>query len=582
MPFDGLTMHALTEEIRAIALDSKIDKIHQPESDEIVLHLRKNKNNYTLLLSSDSNLPYFNLVTHKKQNPITAPMFCMLLRKHIGGGRIIGFDQLELERVLVITVASKDELGNDTEKRIVFEIMGKHSNISLIDEADKIIDCIKRIPIGVNRYRQLFPGITYLYPPNDKQDPRHVDLEKFNQILDGDLPVFKALYMACQGFSPIVAKEICLNSMLDPNLSVDQLNQDQMADLYQATKLHISTLLQGKTSPQVIYQEGFGIKDLTLVDLSPYETGYEINYFDNVIEMVNGYYGNKNTVNKALQRSYHLRKSIQGKIDRLKKKLKYLQKDLKQAEKADQYKVKGELILAYMYAIEKGQKQVSLENFYDNQKLITIDLDDRLSPSDNAQVYFKKYNKFKTAQVKVKEQMAISEAEILYLDQVLTLAEHAEDENAVEAIKEELILSGYLRRKQKHKKQKKLKNPPHQYKTSDGYTVLVGKNNIQNDELTFKLSSKTDLWLHTKDIPGSHVILKCNNQEPTDTAIQEAAMIAAYHSKGQTSSQVPVDYTPIKQVKKISGGKPGMVIFHTNKTLYVTPKEQEVLALRVK
>lgn len=579
MPFDGLTMHQLTKEIKDLVVDAKIDKIHQPENDEIVLHLRKNKSNFALLLSSDSNLPYFNIVDQKKKNPQTAPMFCMLLRKHLGGGKIIGFEQLELERVLIITISSKDELGNFSDKKIIFEIMGKHSNISLIDHEDKIIDCIKRIPLGVNRFRQLFPGISYLYPPNEKMDPRVVDKEAFSKILWGEEPLFKALYLNFQGFSPILAKEVCLMANLDTNRQASDLKASEKETLYIAMKNFIHDVLEDRVKPQVIYKKGFGLKDLSLVPLTPYDDQYDVTYYESVIDMVNGYYSNKNTVNKLLQRSHHLRKSIQSKIDRLKKKIKYLKKDLLEAEKADRYKIKGELILAYIYQVEKGMSSVTLNNFYDQEKPITIDLDHRLSPSDNAQAYFKKYSKLKTAQIKVKEQLKLTADEIKYLEQVLVSAEQAVDEETIDEIKEELILSGYLRRKVKHQKKKNKASSPHHYITSDGYHVYVGKNNFQNDHLTFKDAHKTDLWLHTKDIPGSHVILKDPGDPLPETGLLEAANIAAYHSKGQNSSQVPVDYTPVKNIKKPNGGKPGMVIFHTHQTLFVTPDENLVTSL---
>lgn len=581
MPFDGITIHALTDEIKTKIIGSRIDKIHQPENDEIVLHMRHDRKNLKLLLSADSNLPHFTLTELKKENPTIAPMFCMLLRKHLAGGKILDFEQTELERVMILTVESRNELGDLTIKKLIFEIMGKHSNITLVDDNYKIIDCIKRIALGVNRYRQLFPGITYLFPPNEKVDPRTATLEQFTSALNSDLPLFKGIYINFQGISPVIAKEICILCHLDWKLTGDTLDETNISRLYKTFKNIIQQLEEKTYKGQVVYQLNHALKDLTIFDLSPYQTDeYDIEYFDSIIEMVNTYYANKNTVNKLLQRSHSLRRSIQGKIDKQNKKLKNLNEDLLFADKADSYKIKGELILANIYKLEKGMKSVVLDNFYDDNTPLTIALDYQLSPSDNAQKFFKRYNKLKTAQVKVLEQLLKTEHEIEYLEHVLVNLEQSPDQNNFEEIKEELILSGYLKMKQKQKKKKKIHNKPFEYLSSDGFEILVGKNNLQNDEITLKIASKSDTWLHTKDIPGSHVVIRAKGQDIPEETLREAAMIAAYHSKGQASSQVPVDYTLIRNIKKPNGSKPGMVIFSTNQTLYTTPIEKDVLKLR--
>lgn len=583
MPFDGITIHALTEEIKDIVIGSRVDKIHQPENDEIIIHVRRDRKNYKLLLSADSNLPHFGITDLKKENPVTAPMFCMLLRKHLSGGKILNFEQLELERVIILTIESRSELGDMTTKRLIFEIMGKHSNITLVDEDTKIIDCIKRIALGVNRYRQLFPGITYLYPPNDKKDPRTIDETTFlEDFKDGEAkPLFKHIYMTYQGISPVIAKEICLSAKQDFNLKNTDLNVSEQQELYKAFDRFFKLFNENHLQNQVIYFQNHALKDLTVFDLTPYQSDdFYIKHFDTVIEAVNEYYANKNTVNKLLQRSHSLRKSVQGKIDRLNKKVKNLNEDLLFAEGADNYKIRGELILSNIYRIEKGMRKIQLENYYDDNKPIDITLDFRLSPSDNAQKLFKRYSKLKTAQIKVQEQLVHAYDEINYLEQVLLNIEHSPDHLNIEEIKEELVLTGYIKKKQKHHKKKKAKSAPYHYLSSDGFEILVGKNNLQNDELTLKQASKSDLWFHTKIIPGSHVIIRCYGKEASETAIKEAAMIAAYHSKAKGSSQVPVDYTVVRNVKKPNGAKPGMVIYSTNHTVYVTPIESEVEKLK--
>lgn len=575
MPFDGITIHALTDEIRSIIVGKRIDKIHQPEKDEIILQIRHERKNYKLLLSSDSNLPYFGLTELKKDNPTQAPMFCMLLRKHLAGGRVIDFEQLELERVIILTVESRTELGELTIKKLIFEIMGKHSNITLVDEHYKIIDCIKRIALGVNRYRQLFPGITYLYPPNDKKDPRTEHADGFITGLVGESkPIFKHVYMTYQGISPIVAKNICLSAGIDFNCPHDTLSEIERKNL---SKAFVEFFETEHKDYQVIYQKNNALKDLTITHLKAYQSDeFKIRYFDRVIDTVNEYYANKNTVNKLLQRSHELRKSIQSKIDRQNKKMQNLEEDLLFAEKADEYKIKGDLVLGNIYRIEKGMNKVTVENYYSNNEPLEIHLDIRLTPSENAQQFFKRYSKLRTAQSKVLEQMEKTEHEIAYLKQVLHNLEVSQDQDNFEEIKIELIQSGYLKKKQSDKKKKVIKSKPYEYLSSDGFEILVGKNNLQNDHITLKLANKSDIWLHTKDIPGSHVIIRTGGRDVPESTLKEAAMIAAYHSKGQSSSQVPVDYTEIRHIKKPNGAKPGMVIFHTNSTLYTTPIKEQV------
>lgn len=575
MPFDGITIHALTDEIRSIIVGKRIDKIHQPENDEIILQIRHERKNYKLLLSSDSNLPYFGLTELKKDNPTQAPMFCMLLRKHLAGGRVIDFEQLELERVIILTVESRTELGELTIKKLIFEIMGKHSNITLVDDNYKIIDCIKRIALGVNRYRQLFPGITYLYPPNDKKDPRTENMEGFvASFNDESRPTFKHIYMTYQGISPILAKNMCLSAGIDFNRHQDHLTDTEKQAL---GRKFIDFFNTEHKSYQVVYQKNNALKDLTIVDLKAYQNDeFKVQYFDRVIDVVNEYYANKNTVNKLFQRSHELRKSIQNKIDRQNKKMQNLEEDLMFAEKADDYKIKGDLVLGNIYRIEKGMNKVTVENYYNNNEPIEIHLDIRLTPSENAQQFFKRYSKLKTAQTKVLEQMEKTEHEITYLKQVLHNLEVSQDQDNFEEIKVELIQSGYLKKKQNDKKKKVIKSKPYEYLSSDGFEILVGKNNLQNDHITLKLANKSDIWLHTKDIPGSHVIIRTSGRDVPESTLKEAAMIAAYHSKGQSSSQVPVDYTEIRHIKKPNGAKPGMVIFHTNNTLYTTPIKEQV------
>lgn len=585
MPFDGITIHALTNELKEVLIGSKIDKIHQPESDEIVFIIRKDRKNIKLLLSADSNLPHFSLSYSKKENPKQAPMFCMLLRKHLGGGRIVNIKQVGLERVILISIESKNELGEMSIKKIIFEIMGKHSNITMVDKNNKIIDCIKRIALGVNRYRQLFPGITYLYPPNEKIDPRDVSKKLFiEKFLSFETEkIFKYVYMSYQGISPIISKEICIKANVDFNLFTNELSNNDLESLAESFVEFFKVLIPTNYYKTVTYNKNGSLKDLSIIKLTPYQNEeYDIVEFPTVNEVVTEYYANKNTVNKLLQRSHNLRKSVQNKITKLNKKLKNLNKDLTQADNANEYKIKGDLIFSNIYRLKKGDKSINVENYYSNNELITITLDILKTPSENAQSYFKKYTKLKTAQTKVSEQLQIATHEIEYLEQVLVNIEQSLDHQNIEDISEELIISGYIKKKHKKGKPKKSKSEPLSYLSSDGFEILVGKNNLQNDQLTLKIASKSDIWMHTKIIPGSHVIIRCYGRDVSETALLEGAMIAAYHSKAKDSSGVPVDYTEVRNVKKPNGAKPGMVIYSTNYTINTTPVEEKVLILRVK
>lgn len=584
MPFDGITIHALTEEISNILIGSKIDKIHQPETDEIIIIIRKDRKNLRLLLSADSNLPHFSISDSKKENPTQAPMFCMLLRKHLSGGKILNIEQLGLERILILSIESKNDFGDLSVKRIIFEIMGKHSNITLVDENDKIVDCIKRIALGVNRYRQLFPGITYVYPPIIKLDPRNVSADEFKASLRSADPeiLFKYIYIIYQGISPIISKEICLRAGVDFNQNIDNLSDNDVEKLYLSFVNFFKSIENKEYYKNVVYNKNKSLKDLSVVHLSQYENGeFVIAEFETVNDVVTNYYANKNTVNKLLLRSLNLRKSVQTKIDKLNKKLKHLEKDLASADNAEEFKIKGDLILSNIHRIKRGMDKIIVENYYDENNEIEIPLDIMKSPSDNAQQYFKKYNKLKTAQTKVFEQFEQTNLDLEYLEQVLLNIEQSTDHQNIEDIKEELILSGYIKKKYKTEKKKRTKSTPLEYKSSDGFKILVGKNNIQNDQLTLKIASNSDVWLHTKIIPGSHVIIRTHGKEVPEQTLSEAAMIAAYHSKAKGSSQVPVDYTEVRNVKKPNGAKPGMVIYSTNSTIYTTPDENMVLSLKV-
>ena len=589
MALDGIVIHALTDELNNKLINGKVDKIYQPESDEILLTIRNNGTNYKLLLSANSSNPRIYLTTnYKKENPISAPMFCMLLRKHLINGRIVDIYQPEFERVIKIRIESYDELRTLSSKELIIEIMGKHSNIILVhNEDNKIIDSAKRIPLSISSLRQVLPGKTYENPPSqNKLNPLiEISHDEFKLALSSmDMPVFKAIYSAFGGVSPVVAKEICFRANLDENLSILALEDFQFTALREAfsrlfnqVKLNIyfPCMIVNKRIDKII---DFSSLKLTMFNHYSFEENESISF------ILDRYYYEKDIKERMNQKSQDLRKTISIKLDRLLNKLSKQREELLTSQKADTYKIKGELLTANIYLMQKGMKEIEVINFYDeNANTITISLDKNLSPSENAQKYFKRYTKLKHANIEISQQILISNEEIEYLENIILNIENCESLNEIDEIRDELIKEGYLKSKNsvsKSKEKVKAISAPLEFTSINGFSIFVGKNNKQNDYLTLKLANSDDIWLHTKDIPGSHVIVKTNGSEVTSDTLYEAAMLAAYYSKGKLSSKVPVDYTLIKNVKKPNGSKPGMVIYDTNNTLYVTPLEEEIVAMK--
>ncbi len=588
MALDSLVVRCIVDELNKKILGGKIDKIHQPENDEVSLNIRNNKENFKLILSSSASNPRIYLANnYKKENPINAPMFCMLLRKYIQGGVITNISQIDFERIIKISVESFDELKEKTTKNIIIEIMGRHSNIILTHEKDnKIIDSIKRIPLSVSRVRQILPSQTYVLPPSqNKLNPLNnisfIDFQ--NQIKSFNGSLEKSIYSKFLGISPLVSKEILSRANINPNLNTDEIEFNDFNNLYDSFSNVFELINKNTYSPCMIIDENIDkLIDFSCIDLSLFKNLKNIKN-ESISKILEDFYTTKDIKERINQRSTDLRKSISIKLDRLYNKLKKQEEELKESENADIYKIKGELITSYIYMIEKGMEKVNLINFYDeNQEELEIKLNKNLTPSENAQKYFKKYNKMKTAKKEIKSQIEISLEEINYLENIILSIENCENIDELLDIKEELIKVGYTRGSIKNKKENKSNTKPLEFLSSDGFKILVGKNNKQNDNLTLKIASNDDIWLHTKNIPGSHVIIKTEGKDIPENTIYEGAMLAGFFSKSKMSSQVPVDYTKKKNVKKPSGSKPGMVIYNTNSTIYVTPNEELVTKLKVK
>ena len=588
MALDGLVIHSIVNELHNKLLGGKIDKVYQPENDEVVLHIRNNKENFKLVLSCSASNPRVYLANnYKKENPINAPMFCMLFRKHIQGGNIVAVSQVGFERIIKISVESFDELKEKTTKDIIIEIMGRHSNIILTHSLDdKIIDSAKRITPSVSRVRQILPGQTYILPPaQDKLNPiDNIDIDLFKNTLNNfDGSIFKAIYSKFLGISPVIAKEICFRANVDDNTSVNEISSEDINKVYNEFISLFKDIKNNIYNPSMVIDESIDkVLDFSCINLNQFSNLSIIND-DSISKILENYYATKDIKDRIHQRSSDLRKSISIKLDRLYNKLNKQQKELLESENADIYKVKGELITSYIYIIEKGIENIEVPNFYDPEyKNIKISLNKNFTPSENAQKYFKKYNKMKTAKKEITSQIEITKEEVNYLENILLSIENCETLAELMDIREELTKVGYLRGKINNKKETKLTTKPHEFISSDGFKILVGKNNKQNDHLTLKIASNDDIWMHTKNIPGSHVIIKTDGKEVSDETIFEGAMLAAYFSKSKLSSQVPVDYTKKKNIKKPNGAKPGMVIYETNSTIYVTPTEELVAKLKIK
>lgn len=586
MALDGLVIHSLAYELSTKLVGGKVDKIHQPENDELVLFIRNNKENFKLILSSSASNPRIYIANdYKKENPIKAPMFCMLLRKYIQGGVITNISQVEFERIIKISVESFDELKEKTTKDIYIEIMGRHSNI-ILTQNNRIIDSIKRIPPSVSRVRQLLPNMTYELPPaQDKINPiKGTSIKSFINILrEFDGPIYKSIYSNFLGISPSIAKEICHRSNLNPMDKGEDKTRDELSILYRTFSDLFTKIKKNEYDPCIVINENIDkVIDFSCINLS-FLDGNKFVKNESISHIIEDYYKTKDLKDRVHQRTSDLRKSISIKLDRLYHKQKKIEKELIDADNADEFKIKGELLTSYIYMIEKGMENIEVSNFYDeNYSNIIISLNKNLTPSENAQKYFKKYNKLKTAKVELTSQINICNEEIEYLENIMLGIENCDNLEELADIKDELIRLGYAKApyRYKVKKDNDVLTRPNEFISSDGFTILVGKNNKQNDFLTLRIADPEDIWMHTKNIPGSHVIIKCAGKEVPDDTLYEAAMLAAFYSKGRMSSKVPVDYTMKKHVKKPSGSKPGMVIYETNNTIYVTPTEELTVKLK--
>lgn len=578
MAFDGIVIANLAKELNELLSGGRIVKIAQPERDEIILSIKQYQT-YKLLLSADASLPLVYLTSESKTNPMTAPNFCMLLRKHFNSARILSVTQPGLERSLDFTVEHLDEFGDVRKKHLIIEIMGKHSNIILCDEQNTIVDSIKHISCFVSSVREVLPGRPYFLPQTvEKANPLTLTEAELRQyVLNKPLPLAKAVYTGLTGISPLIAEELCHRAGLSSDLPATEITPDHALHFYKTLLRLMEDISTGNFSPCIVFKGGNPI-EFSCIPLSCYEQHrteeMEIRRYDSISTVLEEYYAKKNQLTRIRQKSTDLRRIVNAAIEREAKKYDLQKKQLADTKKRETYKVYGELITAYGYGVEPGAKSMQALNYYTDEE-ITIPLDELLSPMENAKRYFEKYGKLKRTEEALSVYIKETKDSLDYMESVRHALDMALTESDLNSIKEELIQSGYIRRHSERGGKKiqkaKLSNAPYHYISSDGYDLFVGKNNLQNDELTFHFADGGDWWFHAKGIPGSHVILKASGKELPDRAFEEAAALAAYYSKGKENDKVEIDYVEKKQVKKPAGAKPGFVVYYTNYSMIATP-----------
>ena len=572
MAFDGITIANIVKELNDTIVGGKINKIAQPEADELLLTIKNNRTQYRLLISASASLPLIYFTEKNKPSPLTAPNFCMLLRKHIGSGKITAVTQPGLERVIELKIEHLNELGDLCHKTLVVEIMGKHSNIIFLNEERMILDSIKHVSLNMSSVREVLPGRDYFIPQTqEKQNPLTITEEEFYQtVCEKPMPVAKAIYTSLTGLSPAAAEEICCRSSIDGSEPTASLSKEATIHLYHTFARMMEDVTNGDFSPNIVYNEEGEPVEYAAFLLCKYD-GFTVKKFQTISEVLELYYAQKNQITRIRQKSADLRRIVQTALDRNRKKFDLQSKQMRDTTKMDKYKVYGELINTYGYNLEEGCKSFQALNYYTNEE-ITIPLDATITPQENAKKYFERYNKLKRTAQALEEQIADTESEILHLESIQAALDIARQENDLSQIKEELTEYGYIKKHASNNKKKmQAKSKPLHYISSDGYHIYVGKNNYQNEELTFKFATGNDWWFHAKKMAGSHVIVKSNNEELPDRTFEEAGRLAGYYSSGRTAPKVEIDYIQKKHVKKPNGSKPGFVVYYTNYSLIIEP-----------
>ncbi len=630
MAFDGITIAGLVRELQQTIEGGKIAKIAQPEKDELLFTIKNYKNSYRLFVSASASLPLIYLTEGNKPSPLTAPNFCMLLRKHVGNGKILKVSQPGLERIVEITLEHLDDLGDLCRKRLIIEMMGKHSNIIFCKEDGTILDSIKHISAQVSSVREVLPGREYFIPhTTDKADPLTISEEEFLSLMAGTpMPLSKALYQRLTGINPIMGAELCQLASIDGDLSANERSDVELIHLYHTLAGVMEDVAAGKFSPNIIYRgmkdgedlaagteekaecpdgwagekaecpDGWPVEakaecpdgwtaetkaecpdgweeaepvEFAAVPLTCFQgNGYRARSFSSISRVLETYYASKNTITRIRQKSSDLRRIVQTALERNYKKYDLQEKQLRDTDKREKYRIYGELLNTYGYELSGGERELACLNYYTGKE-VKIPLDPQKTAQENAQRFFDKYNKLKRTYEALTELIQATRQEIAHLESISAALDIALFEGDLVQIKEELMEYGYIKKRGPGGKKPRITSKPFHYLSSDGFHIYVGKNNYQNEELTFKLATGNDWWFHAKGIPGSHVIVKAEGKELPDRVFEEAGALAAYYSKGRDSEKVEIDYVQKKSVKKVAGAAPGFVIYHTNYSLVAAP-----------
>ena len=616
MAFDGITIASLVQELKQTIEGGRISKIAQPEKDELLFTIKTFRSSCRLLVSASASLPLIYLTDTNKQSPLTAPNFCMLLRKHIGNAKILEVSQPGLARIIELRLEHLDEMGDVCRKRLIIELMGKHSNIIFCKEDGTILDSIKHISAQVSSVREVLPGRTYFIPHTvDKEDPLSITEEKAAQVLRStSLPISKAVYQKFTGISPIMGEEICHLASVDPDKGAADLTEPEMIHLVHTFAGVIDEVKEGNFTPNIVYEGDFSEWDEEESSLSsaqdpetysddpeldeallketpkaqydwseaePVEFSalpltcfngerYRARAFSSISQVLETYYASKNTITRIRQKSADLRRIVQTALERNYKKYDLQEKQLRDTEKREKYRIWGELLNTYGYSLKGGEKEITCLNYYTNKE-VKIPLDPQMTAQENAQRFFEKYNKLKRTYEALSQLTQETKREIDHLESISAALDIALQEADLVQIKEELMEYGYVKKRRAGSKKPRITSKPFHYRSSDGFDIYVGKNNYQNEELTFKMATGNDWWFHAKGIPGSHVIVKSQGKELPDRTFEEAAALAAYYSKGKGNEKVEVDYVQKKAIKKVAGAAPGFVIYHTNYSMVAAP-----------
>ena len=576
MALDGIFLHLLSEELKEVLIGSKVDKIHQTQKTELVFTLRTRSGAYRILMSASGNAPRLHLTTHQIENPPKPPMLCMLLRKHLGSATLLDIQQEGLDRILKLIFSSVNELGDRVTRTLVIEIMAQYSNIILLDENNVIIDAVKRVDNTKSSVREVLPGLFYELPP--KQNKLSIIDDSAEEILSAitskNTKLNNAILSSMEGMSPVLCREIAFRTA-GIDAVADELSENQKIKLAFEFEMLKNTVLHRTVSPNAVADTDGKLLDFSFVPITQYGSAAQYLSYESLSETLERFYFERERLARTKSKAEDLFKNINNLIERLSKKISNQMAELEECKDREEKKIFAELINANLYRLAKGSTVYELENYYDDYKTVAIPVKPELTPTENAQKYYKEYRKLRTAEEMLTKLIAEGREELVYLRTVLDELSRAETEREIGEIRQELSDGGFVKQKNQGKAKKSAPMPPLEFDAPDGFKVYVGRNNIQNDKLSLKTAMKSDLWFHIQKAPGSHVILELDGRTPTEKAMEFAAKVAAYYSSGREAGAVEVDYTEVRNLQKPVGAKPGFVIYHVYNSVLVKPEIPE-------